>query len=43
MGRAIKLRTNYYRMAVAPNKIVNHFDVTIKGKFNLKFSSYLNL
>ena len=33
MGRAIKLRTNYYRMAVAPNKIVNHFDVTIKGNF----------
>jgi len=42
-GRKIALRTNYYRMVVAPNKVIHHFDVTIKetnatvGKESVKF------
>ena len=29
-GRQIRLRANYYRMAVAPNRVINHFDVKIE-------------
>jgi len=29
-GRAIRLRANYYRMAIQPGRVINHFDVKIE-------------